>query len=100
LIGADEIFDIGFLLALMVVEGTVLTVTLVRVGLLGFAAAWFASRLVMTPLTLDPSRWYFVHSVVPLLVLVGLGIWAAWRALGEQPALGRFLAEEPPPAMR
>jgi hypothetical protein len=100
LLGAPEIFNLGLLLALMIVEGTVLTVTAVRVGLLGFAAAWFTSRLVMASLTLDPSRWYFVHGLVPLLVLVGLGVWAAWRALGEQPALGPLLVDEPPGVIR
>jgi hypothetical protein len=87
-------FDLGYALVMKVVWATAMVLVLVRVGMVAVGFMGFAGALVDFPMTLEPSRWYFVHSLVPLVVLLALGAWSTWRALGDHPALASWLAEE------
>lgn len=94
LISGGLIFDLGYALAFKTLVASVTVLVLIRAGMVGIGAMAFAGTLLDLPLTLDPGRWYFVHSLVPLVLLLVVGTWAAWRAMGEQPALAAWLAEE------
>lgn len=89
------IFDLRLALVMKLLAATVMTLVLIRFGLLALVASAYAAKLLGVPLTLDPSSWYFPDSLVPLGVLVGLAGWAAWCSLGEQPNLASLLREEP-----
>jgi hypothetical protein len=54
-----------------------------RCGLLGIASAFVAGAWLdsMTPLTVDPSRWYIGYSVSALLFVAALALWAFRAAL-------------------
>lgn len=91
-----SIYDFRYFVLLKVLFATIMALALVRFGLLALAAALSARYLLEAfPVTLDPSAWYFPHALVPLLVILGLAGWAAWRSLGEQADLARLLGEEP-----
>jgi predicted Ser/Thr protein kinase len=54
-----------------------------RCGLLGLATTWVAGFWLdsLTPLTIDPSRWYTGYSVSALLLVAALAVWAFRTAL-------------------
>jgi hypothetical protein len=96
--GEEFYFDLQYALALMFLLATFWTLVLVRVGLLGFAVMTLAGLLIDFPLTLDSSAWYFPHSLIPLVALLAVGVWAAWRSLGRRADLSRLLGDEMTPS--
>jgi hypothetical protein len=72
-----------------VMVGALLTLTLfLRIGLLAEFAMMFTDVLVRVPLTLDPDAWYFGNSLVVLLIVAGLAVYAFVVSLGGRPAFG------------
>jgi hypothetical protein len=59
-----------------------------RVGVVAFVAAFFVDVLFRVPITLDPSAWYFGHSLVVLLMLGTLTGYAFVVSLGGRRAFG------------
>jgi hypothetical protein len=79
----------GFLSAIII------TVVLLRCGLLAFALTSFLTEFLQAvPLTLDPDAWYFGRSLAVLLILLAAAIYGFWTSLGEKPAFGMALPEE------
>jgi hypothetical protein len=73
-------------LSVAVLAGAFTVITLMRTGMLGYAAAYmtFLALDGAVPWTLDASRWYFGRSALAALVVVGLACWAFKTALGRQ----------------
>jgi serine/threonine-protein kinase len=66
-----------------------------RLGLLALVLRQFAYRLLtLFPLTLDFSRWYAGRSLVVLIVLAGLALYAFRTSLGGKPVFGGVALEE------
>ena len=77
------------------ITAIIITIVLLRCGLLAFALTTFLQQLLeATPLTLDPDAWYFGRSLAVLLILLATAIYGFWSSLGEKPALGMALPEE------
>lgn len=91
-----EIFDLRYFIIIKVVFALVMTFALARFGLLTLAAALVACDVLESlPVTLDPTAWYFPHALVPIVTVLGLAAWAAWRSLGERTGLAALLGEGP-----
>jgi hypothetical protein len=65
----------------------VLAVTvLIRFGLLSMVAAIFVDIVIYaTPITLDPSAWYFGRSLGVLIVLLAITVYGFYTSLGGKP---------------
>lgn len=61
----------------------ILAVLLFRCGLLAFCSGAFMIAIsTKVPLSLDPASWYFSQSLLTLLLVSGLALFAFRRALG------------------
>jgi len=64
----------------------VLGVTLIRFGLLsGVAAAFVDVVITASPITLDPSAWYFGRSLGVLIALLAITVYGFYTSLGGKP---------------
>jgi hypothetical protein len=64
-------------------------VLLLRFGLLALAVGYTCVNLLVgAPLGLDPSRWYFSHAVVPVLIVLALAVYGFKTSLGSRPVFG------------
>jgi hypothetical protein len=67
----------------MAVVGVML---LTRFGLLSGVAATFVDIVIYaTPITLDPSAWYFGRSLGVLIVLLAITVYGFYTSLGGKP---------------
>jgi serine/threonine-protein kinase len=82
----------GFPLLHQVAQAVHLAVALfllMRFGILATIAFFFTAQTLMgSPLSLDPSTWYFGASLTYLLVLAGLALYGAVVSLGGRPLFG------------
>jgi hypothetical protein len=71
-------------------------VLLARVGMLALVSYLFLLILVLhSPLTLDPSAWYFGASMTYMLAITALAGYGAWTSLGGRPLFGKgFFGDE------
>jgi hypothetical protein len=68
--------------------------SLVRFGLVTLAVAVFvANSVVNVPVTLDFSRWYAASAMSVPVVVLAIGIWAFYTALGGQKLIMDKVAE-------
>jgi hypothetical protein len=82
-------------LPFVILEQVVLIAVLFRFGLLAIIGALFVPLLLMrSPLTLDPSRWYFGYGMLGVAIVLGLAIYGFHTSLGGQKAFGGFSLEE------
>jgi hypothetical protein len=66
-----------------------------RFGLLAFGMCGIVrAAAIVTPLTLDWSRWYAWQTVYVLVFVVGLALWGFWNVLGRQSAFSGSVLEE------
>ena len=71
------------------VAAVLILVAFTRFGLVGAVAFTLtASMNDFFPLTLDTSAWYFSHSLLGLLLPVGVVVYSFWTSLGGQPVIG------------
>jgi hypothetical protein len=64
-------------------------ILLMRFGILTTIAFSFTAQVLMgSPLSLDPSTWYFGASLTYLLTLAGLAAYGAVVSLGGRPLFG------------
>ena len=87
-----EEYGSGFPLLHQVAQAVHLAVALfllMRFGILATIAFFFTAQTLMgSPLSLDPSTWYFGASLTYLLVLAGLALYGAVVSLGGRPLFG------------
>jgi tRNA A-37 threonylcarbamoyl transferase component Bud32 len=66
---------------------TVVVLLISRLGLLSYVAAMFAFYTINDlPLTLDTSAWFAARSAVVAAILIGVGLWSFYTAMGGRPA--------------
>ena len=76
------------------VSGALLTLVVVRFGLLAYAVTWFFfSILTRVPLLLDLSHWAAMPSAWTLALLVAVALFGFYASRAGQPLLGRVLTE-------
>ena len=69
--------------------------TLLRFGVLAMSAVWFTGQMLgAAPITLNTSVWYFDRSLLVLMLMIGLAIYAFWVSLANQPLFSMQLLEE------
>jgi serine/threonine-protein kinase len=77
------------------VFAAVIVGTLFRLGLLGLASACYVSQVLnFAPLTLDFSAWYAQRSLLALLAVGALSVWAFRTSLGGKPLFGSALIDD------
>jgi serine/threonine-protein kinase len=82
-------------LPFVILEQVVLIAVLFRFGLLAIVGALFVPILLMrSPLTLDPSRWYFSLGMFAVAIVLGLAAYGFHTSLGAQKAFGGLSLEE------
>jgi serine/threonine-protein kinase len=75
-------------------SGILLTVVVVRFGLLAYAVTWyFAGVVTRVPLRLDLSHWAAMPSAWTLALLVALTLFGFYASRAGQPLFGRVLSE-------
>ena len=75
-------------------SGALLTLVVVRFGLLAFAVAWFFSSVMTNvPLRLDLSHWAAAPSAWTLALLMALTLFGFYASRAGQPLFGRVLTE-------
>jgi hypothetical protein len=66
-----------------------------RLGLLAFGLCGVVrAASIVTPLTLDWSRWYAWQTVYVMMFVAGLALWGFWNVLGRQSAFSGGVLEE------
>jgi hypothetical protein len=84
----------SFVWVFPLVSGAVLTLVLVRFGLLAYAVTWFfSSILTRVPLRLDFSHWAAMTSAWTLALLMALTLFGFYASRAGQPMFGTVLKE-------
>ncbi len=77
------------------VVGTFLAIVFRRYGVLALASTiTFFLILISTPLTLDPSIWYFGRSFFVIALMIAIAAYAFFLSLADQPLVKLELLEE------
>lgn len=92
-LGGSEPVMIQF--ALNGAAGAVMIFLLYRFGVLAGAIAFFTFAVIeASPLTLDPSAWYFDRAVIALLLIAAMIGYGFFASLGGKPALSLPMLDE------
>jgi hypothetical protein len=86
---------VAAMLVQAVVCAAIIEVTLLRFGLLAVFALAYTTVLVVIPVTLDMSAWYFGRSLLAMGVISAMALYGAIIAVGQKPIFGhRLFGEE------
>ena len=64
---------------------TIIVIMLVRFGLVALIGCFFMTTLMSVPITLDPSAWFFGHTLVGFALVVAIAAYGFHTALAGQP---------------
>ncbi|HLJ75668.1 MAG TPA: hypothetical protein VKU62_13835 [Thermoanaerobaculia bacterium] len=80
---------------IVLLSAAILTLVTMRYGLLALATTgYFWGVLTFATLTVDSSVWYFGRSLLIMLTLIGIVLWAAIIAIGDKPLFGVAMFDE------
>jgi len=87
--------NLPFELAMCVLIVAVITIAMLRFGLLAMVVMFFVNQIVHgAPFTLNTADWYAPQAYATILLVVGLAAAGFVISRGGEPLLGRVLADE------